>query len=109
MRGKTTIIISHDLGLIRCADRILVIADGRIAESGEHKELMSARGLYAELYASEVDAGNPHANVNGNGSSEEGWYGVDSDFVTVAPRQKSVTRPSKDAESGPYGPVHCSE
>ena len=109
MRGKTTIIISHDSGLIRCADRILVIADGRIAESGEHKELMSARGLYAELYASEVDAGNPHANVNGNGSSEEGWYGVDSDFVTVAPRQKPVTRPSKDAESGPYGPVHCSE
>jgi ABC-type multidrug transport system fused ATPase/permease subunit len=96
MRGKTTIIISHDLGLIRCADRILVIADGRIAESGEHRELMSARGLYAELYESEFDGENPYASGNGSGSSEEGRYGDNSDYVTVAPRQaEPVTRPTK--------------
>ena len=71
MRGKTTIIISHDPGLIRCADRIMVIADGRIAESGEHHELIIARGLYAELYVREFNAEFAQANANGNGSSDD--------------------------------------
>ena len=48
-----------------------------------------------ELYASEVDAGNPHANGNGNGSSEEGWYGADSDFVTGA-QAKACHPPVKE-------------
>jgi len=96
MRGKTTIIISHDPGLIRCADRILVIADGRIAESGEHNELMSARGLYAELYVRELDTEIPHTNgnrnVNGIGSGGAGWHRPDSDDAAVAPeRSESVT------------------
>jgi ABC-type multidrug transport system fused ATPase/permease subunit len=51
MQGTTTIVISHDPALIRCADRILVIADGRVAESGRHDDLMRAGGRYADLYA----------------------------------------------------------
>lgn len=47
MQAKTTIIISHDPGLIACADRILVIAEGRIAASGPHEELHE--GLHEEL------------------------------------------------------------
>jgi ABC-type multidrug transport system fused ATPase/permease subunit len=49
MRGKTTIVISHDLGLIRCADRVLVMSGGRIVESGAHEALVQAGGLYADL------------------------------------------------------------
>jgi ABC-type multidrug transport system fused ATPase/permease subunit len=57
MRGKTTIIISHDLGLIRRSDQICVIDGGRIVESGGHDELLGCGGLYAELYARHIGVG----------------------------------------------------
>ena len=50
-RGKTTLVISHDLNLIRSADRILVIAAGRVAQQGTHRVLLEQGGLYADLYA----------------------------------------------------------
>jgi len=49
MLGTTTIIISHDMSLIRCADRIIVIDDGRVRQQGTHAELVRARGAYAAL------------------------------------------------------------
>jgi ABC-type transport system involved in cytochrome bd biosynthesis fused ATPase/permease subunit len=51
MAGKTTIIISHDLELIRSADHIMVIRHGRIEETGRHHELLREGGLYAALYS----------------------------------------------------------
>jgi ABC-type multidrug transport system fused ATPase/permease subunit len=50
MRGKTSILISHRLGLVRQLDRILVVDDGRVVEDGNHDELLRANGLYAELW-----------------------------------------------------------
>lgn len=50
MQGRTTIIISHDLQLIRRARRIVVIDEGRIVEEGDHATLYAARGLYTALY-----------------------------------------------------------
>lgn len=50
MAGRTSIIIAHRLSTIRKADRILVIMDGQIAESGTHSELIHARGYYYRLY-----------------------------------------------------------
>jgi ATP-binding cassette, subfamily B, bacterial len=50
MKGKTTIIISHELNLIRDADKIIVIKDGKIEQTGTHDELLRAGGLYANLY-----------------------------------------------------------
>jgi ABC-type multidrug transport system fused ATPase/permease subunit len=50
MRGKTTIIVSHDLNLIGRADRICVLDSGRIVEFGTHDDLLHARGLYADLH-----------------------------------------------------------
>lgn len=46
-RGKTLIVIAHRLNTIRNADKILVIKDGQIVESGSHEELMSKGGEYA--------------------------------------------------------------
>ncbi|MDE7391425.1 MAG: ABC transporter ATP-binding protein/permease, partial [Treponemataceae bacterium] len=50
MRGRTSIIIAHRLSTIRDADLIVVLADGAIAESGTHEELLARRGEYYALY-----------------------------------------------------------
>jgi subfamily B ATP-binding cassette protein MsbA len=50
MEGRTTIVIAHRLSTVRQADRIIVLADGRIKESGTHEELVLRRGLYWKLY-----------------------------------------------------------
>jgi energy-coupling factor transporter ATP-binding protein EcfA2 len=50
MKGKTTIIISHDLSLIRNADKIIVIKDGQVDQIGTHEMLLRSGGLYASLY-----------------------------------------------------------
>jgi ATP-binding cassette subfamily B protein len=43
--------IAHRLSTIRNADRIYVLQDGRIAEQGQHDELMQKNGLYADMWA----------------------------------------------------------
>jgi ABC-type multidrug transport system fused ATPase/permease subunit len=49
MEGKTTIIVSHDLHLVRQATRIVVLDRGRVVEEGSHEALMMADGLFARL------------------------------------------------------------
>ncbi|CBQ71273.1 probable Leptomycin B resistance protein pmd1 [Sporisorium reilianum SRZ2] len=47
--GRTTIAIAHRLSTISRADRIYCLKDGKVAESGEHKELLALNGIYADL------------------------------------------------------------
>jgi ATP-binding cassette, subfamily B, bacterial len=54
--GRTTIVIAHRLSTIRHADRIVVVADGRVAETGSHEELVRAGGLYHTLHATQLGA-----------------------------------------------------
>ncbi len=49
-RGRTIILIAHRLSSVREADKIIVLDSGRVAEEGTHKELLSRRGKYHELW-----------------------------------------------------------
>jgi ATP-binding cassette, subfamily B, multidrug efflux pump len=53
--GKTSFVIAHRLSTIKNADLILVMKDGDIIESGNHEELLSKKGFYAELYNSQFE------------------------------------------------------
>jgi ATP-binding cassette subfamily B protein len=58
MKGRTTFVIAHRLATVVHADRVIVLKDGYITESGTHEQLMELRGYYSSL----VDAPNPRAH-----------------------------------------------
>ena len=55
MQGRTTLIIAHRLSSVLRADRILVLDEGRLVETGTHSELVAAGGLYAGLMAQQQE------------------------------------------------------
>ena len=54
MQGRTTIVIAHRLSTVRKANRLVVLAEGRIVEQGTHDQLLAENGLYAELYGRQL-------------------------------------------------------
>ena len=56
-RGRTTIAVAHRLSTIAGADRIFVMEDGRVAETGDHAALLSSDGRYAAMWRRQAEAG----------------------------------------------------
>ena len=56
VKERTTLIIAHRLSTIQRADRILVLQNGRIVESGKHETLLEQNGYYAQLYKTQAQA-----------------------------------------------------
>jgi ABC-type multidrug transport system fused ATPase/permease subunit len=83
MKGKTTFIISHELNLIRNADKIIVIKAGEIDQMGTHDELIQAGGYYANLhrlYSSQRDFADSAQTTAGiaqpqNGKGQKNSFG----------------------------------
>lgn len=53
-KGKTAVIVTHRLGSIKFVDRIIVLADGKIVESGTHNELIKKDGLYCKMWKTQA-------------------------------------------------------
>ncbi len=64
MQGRTTIIISHRVSSAKLAHKIVVLADGVIAESGTHDTPVTKNGLYKELYEKQVQLKKPADDTN---------------------------------------------
>jgi len=56
IKGRTTFVITHRLPIIKNADLILMLQDGRIVEAGRHEDLMSRQGLYQHTYLTQLAA-----------------------------------------------------
>jgi ATP-binding cassette subfamily B protein len=61
IKGRTTFIITHRLPIIRNANLILMLRDGKLVEKGNHKELMAKKGLYYQVYQTQLLADNGSA------------------------------------------------
>ena len=56
-QGKTVVIVAHRLSTVKNADQIVVLADGKVAEIGNHQELTEKRGAYFQLVKNQLDLG----------------------------------------------------
>ncbi len=56
LHGRTAVLISHRVAAIKDADQILVLDQGKLVERGTHGELMAKRGVYAELYRTQLES-----------------------------------------------------
>ena len=50
-RNKTVLMIAHRLSTVQDADNIIVLSDGKIAEQGNHRDLLQKNGVYAAMWA----------------------------------------------------------
>lgn len=60
MKGRTTFVVAHRLSTVRNADRIVVLAQGKIEEVGPHEQLLEQQGLYAQLYQRQAGLSQVH-------------------------------------------------
>lgn len=74
-QGRTTVLVSHRLNSVRRADRIVVLAQGRIAEDGSHDDLIAAGGQYARMFALQARRFTTHPSPEETSDPGRGRHG----------------------------------
>jgi ATP-binding cassette, subfamily B, bacterial len=98
MQGRTTLIIAHRLSSVIGADRIVVLEDGVIVESGTHQELVNGAGTYSRLMADQVTS----AGTNGHFS---GTVNNGDEAVAAAPHGSTMSaEPTRTFTASPLIP-----
>ncbi len=104
LHGRTALIIAHRLSTVVSSDRILVVEDGRIVESGGHADLLAAGGLYAELTRTQLGGNGHGAGRDGDPASGPEPDPLDALLGGVAPRPSvSGSRGGRPVPSGGPG------
>ncbi|KAF1951528.1 P-loop containing nucleoside triphosphate hydrolase protein [Byssothecium circinans] len=106
-KGRTTIAIAHRLSTIRNADKIVVMAKGKVVEQGTHDELMAAQSIYESLVqAQELTSKIQPNNRNSEISLGENEVAADGDHLslsrTATTREATVAAMKKDAKNEEY-------
>ena len=94
---RTTLVIAHRLSTVVDADEILVLAEGEVAERGTHASLLAADGLYARMWALQIEQGELPEPDEGQATVEQSKMpGAGDDRRAVAtaalvPRRRRLT------------------
>lgn len=86
MQNRTALIIAHRLSTVQSCDRILVLVQGRIVESGTHTQLMDKKGVYAQLYALQFQS-EGNEPCNGPGKNPENLVGIGGNPCPITPKR----------------------
>ncbi len=114
MRGKSTVIVSHDFKLVRHANKIAVLRQGRIEEMGDHRELLKVQGTYANLYTKQFGQSQPEDEPRSGSlydllhspAFQQKWPAVRTAFDGEAMRVQ-LQRALFAAGHADYAIVHC--
>lgn len=97
--NRTTVVIAHKLATIRNADRIVVMAQGRIVEQGRHEELIARKGTYATLARAQdlapANAENAHGFTGTSSSDETSEKGGDG-LISVQSLPQNMTAEAQE-------------
>ena len=107
MAGKTTLVIAHRLSSVAGADRILVLDQGRLAESGKHGQLAAAGGVYARLMASQQVMPEGDLLAATLPSTTRGDVGADADRHTAAPTPEDGVDASASTAGSALGSIEA--